>query len=61
MTDLLLFDDETLDAAEYSPTPEDIEAELLAIQGEWTPEERLRRRGGGWSAPEVRTPDWRET
>jgi hypothetical protein len=45
MTDLLLFDDETLDAAEYSPTPEDIEAELLAIQGEWTPEERLRRQG----------------
>lgn len=45
MADLLLFDDETLDAAEYSPSPEDIEAETLAIQGEWTPEERLRRRG----------------
>jgi hypothetical protein len=58
---LPLDEQEVEDATGYSPSPEQLEAELLAIQGEWTPEERLRRRGGGWSAPEVRTPDWRET
>jgi hypothetical protein len=30
----------------YIPTPEEIRAECLKIQSEWTPEEELERRGG---------------
>ena len=39
-----------MSAAPYEPTPEQIEAECLAIQAEWTAEERERR----WQYPSDR-------